>query len=162
MRVLEGIWEAWCQRRGLLWELLLWPLSILYGRLSLLLRAGKPGLVPGLDVISVGNLSMGGSGKTPLVKAIAVAASKKGLRPGVVMRGYGADEIALYGPVPVFPGANRMQGAQAAARAGCRLALLDDGFQRRHQLARRLDILVLDWSRRAVESHCLPAGRLRA
>ena len=158
----EAAWEAFCARRGLLWGLALYPLSVVYGLISRLLRLGAPEGVEGLRVISVGNLGMGGAGKSPLVIAIAKMLKSK---IAVITRGYGADEAAML--AKALPGceiivdADRLRGARLALKRGCQTALLDDGFQRRHELARGLDILVWDWQRAEVEAHCLPAGRLR-
>jgi tetraacyldisaccharide 4'-kinase len=159
---IEVAWEAFCARRGLLWGLTLYPLSVLYGFISRLLRLGEPEPVEGLRVISVGNLGMGGAGKSPLVIAIAQILKAK---TAVLTRGYGADEAAML--AEALPGREiivdprRLRGARLALKRGCKAAILDDGFQRRHELARDLDILVWDWQRAAVEAHCLPAGRLR-
>jgi tetraacyldisaccharide 4'-kinase len=129
----------------------------------MLLRRGSPGSVPGLKVISVGNLSVGGSGKSPLVEAIGRMLPRKEL--ALLTRGYGGDEaLMLESALPgalVVVGVDRLAAAREARKRGRSLALLDDGFQRRHQLGRQLDILVLDWQRRDLERHCLPAGRLR-
>lgn len=162
MRRAEQLWEGLCARRGLFWALLL-PLSQIYALLSRLSRLGKPKPLHGLKVISVGNLSMGGTGKSPLV--ILIAKLLKARRPAVITRGYGDDEVMMLGQVlpfaQVIMDSDRRRGAAKALEASCKAAILDDGFQRRHQLARDLDILVLDWSRSPVEHHCLPAGRLR-
>lgn len=161
----EELWLSVVRARGPLWRLLLLPLSYFYAFVSALLRQGEPERPENLRVISVGNLSAGGSGKTPLVLAVAARLKSRGLRPAVITRGYGGDEPELFkrelAGVPVFIGADRLKSARAAAAAGLLSAVMDDGFQRRHQLDRDLDILVLDWSRRDVETHCIPAGRLR-
>jgi tetraacyldisaccharide 4'-kinase len=160
---IEGAWEGLCRRRGLLWCLVLLPLSWAYGLISAMLRMGRPRRVQGLKVISVGNLSMGGSGKTPLV--LEAARMLKGRKLAVISRGYGADEGAmLEASLPwatTILDPDRLRGAREALGRGCEVVILDDGFQRRHQLWRDLDILVLDWERRDLERHCLPAGRLR-
>jgi tetraacyldisaccharide 4'-kinase len=107
-----------------------------------------------VPVVSVGNLSLGGTGKTPLVKWLARWFTERGLRVGIVSRGYGASEgqsndeareLALALPdVPHVQ--NRDRGAasqQAVAEFHCQVILLDDGFQHR-RLARDLDIVLLD------------------
>ncbi|MES2202016.1 MAG: tetraacyldisaccharide 4'-kinase, partial [candidate division FCPU426 bacterium] len=146
IRKIEQGWESLIASQGLAWSLLL-PFSYVYGLASRLLRLGPGQKVVGLSVVSVGNLSVGGAGKTPLVMAIAAHYLRKGHRPAILTRGYGGDEPqmlrqALPG-VRVFVGADRLALAQQARAAGCDQAILDDGFQRRHQLARDLDILVL-------------------
>lgn len=104
-------------------------------------------------VISVGNLTAGGTGKTPVVIALARAALRAGLRPAVLIRGYrkaGSSESdearllerALSG-VPVVVGPERARSAQIAIAHGADLLLLDDGFQHR-RLARDVDVVLLD------------------
>lgn len=132
-------------------------------------------------VISIGNLSVGGSGKTPLVIRLAELLTQRGIAVDVLSRGYGrhstgalrvqpdgtmeqfGDEpllIAQAAGVPVYVAADRYQaGVLAESQSGNpRLHLLDDGFQHR-QLARNVDIVVLHRSDFA--SQLLPAGRLR-
>ncbi len=152
------------EARGPLWVLSL-PLSFLYGSVSRFLRRGSPQAVEGLKVVSVGNLSVGGSGKTPLVIAIASLLRARGRQVGIATRGYGGDEAMMLRRrlpgVRVFVGADRLGLARQARAEGCGTLVLDDGFQRRHSLARELDILVLDWTRREQDRYCLPSGRLR-
>lgn len=131
-------------------------------------------------VISIGNLSTGGAGKTPLVIALAQALTRRGVHVDVLSRGYGrssqgargvnpngtaedfGDEpllIAREAGVPVYVAAERYNAgllAEGAAFSG--LHLLDDGFQHR-QLARTIDILI--FNRSDLHDHLLPAGNLR-
>jgi tetraacyldisaccharide 4'-kinase len=132
-------------------------------------------------VVSIGNLSVGGSGKTPLTIRLAELLRARGIAVDVLSRGYGrrsdavervnpdgsaeefGDEpllIARSAGVPVFVGASRSRaGALAEATlAGPTLHLLDDGFQHR-QLARDVDIVVLH--RSDLSDRLLPSGRLR-
>jgi tetraacyldisaccharide 4'-kinase len=132
-------------------------------------------------VVSIGNLSVGGSGKTPLTIRLAQLLGDRGVFVDVLSRGYGrrskavervrlegsaeefGDEpllIAREAGVPVFVGADRYRaGVMAeAAAAGPGIHLLDDGFQHR-QLARDVDIVVLH--RTDFRGRLLPAGRLR-
>ncbi|HUN83220.1 MAG TPA: tetraacyldisaccharide 4'-kinase [Terracidiphilus sp.] len=135
-------------------------------------------------VISVGNLSMGGSGKTPLIIALAKLLTARGVQVDVLSRGYGrhskeparvlpdgtaeqfGDEpvlIARETGVPVYVAAKRYEAGILAESepdvAGSRhVHLLDDGFQHR-QLARDVDILIL--SHDDVKDSLLPAGNLR-
>lgn len=119
--------------------------------------------VPDLAVVSVGNLTVGGTGKTPVVRWLGDWFNRRGIPAAVVVRGYGRDEVALYrrwfGGEAVFPGADRLAGVRAAWEQGYRLALLDDGFQHR-SLARTLDIVLVaaedPWRVRM-----LPRGRYR-
>ena len=166
---------------------LLWPLVPVY-RLGLALRELqlRSGLKPirrmRWPVVSIGNLSTGGAGKTPLTIALAKALTVRGVHVNVLSRGYGrrrsalpllvdpggaaqefGDEpllIAREAEVPVYVAAERYEAGLMAERdaAQARVHLLDDGFQHR-QLARDVDILLL--SRRDLEGHLLPAGNLR-
>lgn len=101
---------------------------------------------PSVPVVSVGNLTVGGTGKTPVVRWLRDWMAGRGARAAVVSRGYGDDETALYrrwfGPDAVFAGPNRAAGVRRARAAGHRVALLDDGFQHR-RLARNLDLLLV-------------------
>lgn len=132
-------------------------------------------------VVSIGNLSVGGSGKTPLTIRLAELLSERGVSVDVLSRGYGrhshqvwrvdpagswqnyGDEpllIARQARVPVYVGASRTTAGRLAERESRKpgLHLLDDGFQHR-QLARDLDIVVLHRSDFA--DALLPAGGLR-
>lgn len=180
--------EAWLGRGGL-WSLVLVPASLLYalGWACLrLLRQGAPVRVAA-PVLSVGNLSVGGTGKSLLVRALLKRAARKGRRPAVLLRGYGSrsgprplrvqagasgpaafhaagDEAvehaqARLGAVWVDP--DRARGAQAALAAGADCLVLDDGFQRRWQLGRDLDMLLADFRDLQGKERLLPAGPFR-
>ncbi|HUV70223.1 MAG TPA: tetraacyldisaccharide 4'-kinase, partial [Terracidiphilus sp.] len=133
-----------------------------------------------LPVVSVGNLSAGGAGKTPLTIALAEALTRLGLSVDVLSRGYGrrskaalrvdpngsaeefGDEpllIAREAGVPVYVAAHRYEAGLQAEGAGLSsLHLLDDGFQHR-QLHREVNFLLLDG--RDWNDGLLPAGNLR-
>src|SRR4051812_35824646 len=107
-----------------------------------------------VPVISVGNLTLGGTGKTPLVEWIARWLRNEAVRVTIVSRGYGATEGARNDEaleleqklpdVPHLQNPNRVEGAKPAIEElSCQVILLDDGFQHR-RLARDLDIVVLD------------------
>ena len=126
-----------------------------------------------VPVISVGNLSVGGTGKTPAVRAVCSWLAERGLWPAIAMRGYkpgphGSDEALEYEQllpdVPVIARPDRFEAVSEflATDAGERVAciVLDDGFQHR-KLARDLDIVLVDASRSPFEDAALPAGRLR-
>jgi tetraacyldisaccharide 4'-kinase len=131
--------------------------------------------------VSVGNLSVGGAGKTPLVIRLAQLLAAEGIAADVLSRGYGrsgsnvervdpdgaatryGDEpllIARTAKVPVYVGASRYEAGLLAERnaGGVGIHLLDDGFQHR-KLARAMDIVVLHAS--DLEEGLLPAGPLR-
>jgi tetraacyldisaccharide 4'-kinase len=168
-------------------SVLLYPLSLVF-RLAvalrrLLYRLGVLASVRvGIPVVVVGNLTVGGTGKTPLVLALAAALRQRGLRPGILSRGYGGtsvspravapgDEAERVGdePVllaersgcPVWIGADRVAAARAlrAAHPACNVILCDDGLQH-YRLQRDFEISVED-ERGAGNGLLLPAGPLR-
>ncbi len=125
----------------------------------------------GVPVISVGNLTLGGVGKTPLVAWLARRFSNQGVRVAVVSRGYGAkpgtpnDEALelrrLLPNVPHLQDADRVAAAcRAVAEFGARVIVLDDGFQHR-RLGRDLDIVVLDALQPFGFGRVFPRGLLR-
>jgi len=132
-------------------------------------------------VVVVGNLSVGGTGKTPLVCWLAGQLIELGFRPGVVSRGYGgssraarlvqaADDsnkvgdeavlLARRSRVPVATGRNRPAAAQLLINAGCDIIVSDDGLQH-YALQRDCEIIVIDGDRRFGNGRLLPAGPLR-
>jgi tetraacyldisaccharide 4'-kinase len=163
---------------------LLAPLELLYASLVRARNARfdrTPAQRLRWPVISIGNLSVGGAGKTPLVICLADLLQREGLHPDVLSRGYRrsshaiervdsagiaerfGDEpllIAQATGLPVYVGANRFEAGQLAERElpSPGIHLLDDGFQHR-QLARSLDIVLIH--RSDLQQRLLPAGRLR-
>lgn len=123
-------------------------------------------------VISVGNVTAGGSGKTPVVTMLARLLRDAGHRPAVALRGYGAgpgdrgDEAAEYAitlpDVPLIVGPDRARAIERALAGGADVdcILLDDGFQHR-RLARDLDLVLVDAARPGLDGRLLPAGWLR-
>jgi|HubBroStandDraft_2_1064218.scaffolds.fasta_scaffold00115_14 tetraacyldisaccharide 4'-kinase len=121
-------------------------------------------------VISVGNLTVGGTGKTPMVIWLAERLLAKGNRVGILTRGYKgregtSDEIEqmkarLQARIQFGVGKNRYEQALRLEQIGVDVLLMDDGFQHL-QLARDLDILLLDASQPLTNESLLPAGRLR-
>lgn len=125
----------------------------------------------GAPVVSVGNLTVGGTGKTPLVEWLARSLQSRGVKVGIVSRGYGSQqgqpndealELARSLPdVPHVQNRDRVAAARAAIEAkGCELILLDDGFQHR-RLHRDLDIVLLDALAPFGYGRLLPRGLLR-
>lgn len=109
--------------------------------------SGDPGVrVDGLSVLSVGNLAVGGTGKTPVAAWMVRVLAEAGARPALLSRGYGDDEVRLHrrwNPgVEVLANADRVAAAEACRRGGAEVAVLDDGFQHR-RLARDVDIVLL-------------------
>jgi tetraacyldisaccharide 4'-kinase len=117
-----------------------------------------------LPVVSVGGLTVGGSGKTPLVSEVTGWLLGAGHRPAILTRGY-VDEMRLHRdlrPEAVVLGhPDRLAIAGRAAAAGATVAVLDDGFQHR-RIARQLDILAIDRDAlRRTNGRSLPAGPFR-
>jgi tetraacyldisaccharide 4'-kinase len=149
-----------------------WPYSAvvrLRNRLysSGLLRAHKAGV----PVICVGNLTTGGTGKTPLVAWLCLHATERRCRCAILTRGYGtqkgesSDEPALLTAqcpgVPVIVNPDRVAGAaEAIRRHGVQVLVMDDGFQHR-RLARDVDIVAIDATLPFGYGKMLPAGLLR-
>jgi tetraacyldisaccharide 4'-kinase len=116
-----------------------------------------------IPTISVGNISVGGTGKTPITAWLAGEVIRRGRRPGIVLRGYGADEPevhrALVPDAVVVTDPDRVRGVARARAEGAAVALLDDAFQHR-RVRRDFDLVVVSadvpWGR-----WTLPAGPLR-
>jgi len=157
-------------------RILLWPLSFLYGA-YVQLRAWvyaqgwlKQKRLKG-KVISVGNLTVGGTGKTPMVLWLAEKFLAEGKRVAILSRGYRgsggtSDEIELMknrlqNRAVFGVGKNRFEeGKRLDAQQPVDIFLLDDGFQHL-PLARDLDILMVDGSRKLKDQWLLPSGTLR-
>jgi len=175
--------NAWY--RGAWWLNLLRPLSALFVWLARMRRQRqrsqvRPAQIP---VIVVGNVSVGGTGKTPVVLALSNALQRSGLRTGVLSRGYGGrarqypyfvkadsdvratgDEALLLrrylrGPLVLDP--DRARGLAALENAGsCDVVICDDGLQH-YRLWRDIEVVVMDAQRGIGNGLCLPAGPLR-
>ncbi|ANG62457.1 tetraacyldisaccharide 4'-kinase [Marinobacterium aestuarii] len=183
---MRGWVRGWYQ--GSRWLCVLRPLEWLFRHLVLRRRAqylSHPELVwqPPVPLIIVGNISVGGTGKTPLVLALLQWAQAAGYKPGVVSRGYGS-KASRY-PCLVVAGANAAEVGDeplliversgcalvidpdrvAAAKyllqqTDCNLIISDDGLQH-YRLGRSVEILVLDSERGLGSGRCLPEGPLR-
>lgn len=98
-----------------------------------------------LPVLSVGNVIVGGAGKTPVSAWLARILADRGRKPAILTRGYGRDEVALHKrwnpDVPVVVDPDRVRGAETARARGRGSVILDDGFQHR-RLRRDLDIVL--------------------
>ena len=180
-----GLQRLWY---GPAWRTLpLWPLALLY---RLVVAARNAGYRTGLPrthrvaapVIVVGNLTVGGTGKTPVAAWLAQALTQRGHRVGVVLRGYGArhrrgvrtvqlsdnpadvgDEALLHarrGAHVVVIGADRVAAARRAMEHGVDVVICDDGLQHR-RLGRDYEIVVVDGARGLGNGLPLPAGPLR-
>lgn len=119
---------------------------------------------PGVPVISVGNLVVGGSGKTPFAAWLLRELQRRGRRPALLHGGYAADEPALHRAwnpgVPVFAERDRVAAAARARAAGADVLVLDDAFQHR-RIARDLDIVLVAAERWNAAPRLLPRGGWR-
>lgn len=172
---------AW--QRDSRWLLVLRPLAALYGLLAARRRAARNTSPCTVPLIVVGNLTVGGSGKTPLLIALAEQLAAAGWRPGVVSRGYGGrasryplsvteataaaecgDEPRLIADrtgVAVVVAPNRPAAVAALLRGGAvDIVLSDDGLQH-YPMARSLELVVVDGQRQFGNARLLPAGPLR-
>ncbi|OAI18409.1 MULTISPECIES: tetraacyldisaccharide 4'-kinase [Methylomonas] len=136
-----------------------------------------------VPVIVVGNITVGGTGKTPLVVYVVEWLKSQGYRPGVISRGYGGakdekprwvtpasdpaqvgDEAVLLAArcaCPVVVGADRpAAGRELLSKQACDVLVSDDGLQH-YALARDIEIVVIDGQRRFGNGYCLPVGPLR-
>ena len=117
-----------------------------------------------LPTIAVGNLSVGGTGKTPLAAWIAAYCARRGWKPGILLRGYGGDEPLVHRRlVPdaiVVANPDRVAGAAAARAGGARVLVLDDAYQLLG-VARDLNLAVVSAESWAGSSWPLPAGPWR-
>jgi tetraacyldisaccharide 4'-kinase len=155
--------------------ILLWPLSLVYGSAASM-RAWlyehgwlKPKRL-NRPVISVGNITVGGTGKTPMVIWLAERLLAEGKRVAILSRGYRgsngtSDEVELMkqrlqNRVIFGVGADRYAQGRRLESSGVDVYLLDDGFQHL-QLARDVDIVLVDSTRPLEHEFLLPAGRLR-
>lgn len=176
--------RAWYE--GAFWLCLLWPLEWLFrGAVALRRTLYRRGILrsyrAGVPVVVVGNITVGGTGKTPVVVALVEALQAAGLRPGVVSRGYGGNaptyphrlsDISRAGDAgdepllvyqrtgaPVVVDPLRARAVQALEQE-VDIVICDDGLQH-YALARDYEIAVLDAARGLGNGHCLPAGPLR-
>ena len=182
---MRSIEKAWYQRAG--WLILLLPLSYLFRALAAVRRRyhaaiarAHPAPVP---VVVVGNISVGGTGKTPLIIGLGRALQKAGLKPGIISRGYlgkaphypfsvnsdsSVDEtgdeallIARMLDCPMVVDPDRVQALEKiCSDFHCDVVLSDDGMQH-YALPRDMEIVVVDGERLFGNGMCLPAGPLR-
>lgn len=159
---------------------LLTPFSVLYAFVvNRKLKSAQP-VDAGLPVICIGNLTVGGVGKTPVVQAVRAYLSDAGLHSASLSRGYGGK---LKGPLKVsseehtagdvgdeplmlassgesWIGADRATAAQAMKKAGVQAIVMDDGHQN-HGLRKTLSLIVIDASAAFGNGHVIPKGPLR-
>ena len=165
----------------------LWPFSLLF-RLIVWIRriAYQAGLFKSFKVskpvIIVGNIAVGGTGKTPLIIELGKLISSYGLKPGIISRGYGGigpwphqltdnaqaavsgdEPVQLYQrtELPLVVGPDRVEDAELLCRQNeIDIILADDGLQH-YRLQRDLELVVIDQQRQFGNGFCLPAGPLR-
>jgi len=164
--VSRGIEKVWAADGPAAWALtpLSWLFSAAVGLKNLLYDVGVLHAQKlALPAVSVGNLSVGGTGKTPVSAWVAAELARRGARPAIVLRGYGDDEVlvhrALNPGVPVIVDADRVRGAAVAQAQGATVLVLDDAFQHR-RAARDVDIVLIAAEQGAAH-RLLPAGPLR-
>jgi tetraacyldisaccharide 4'-kinase len=161
---------AACLLRAGLWSAQ-WPYRVGVGckNVAFDFRLREPFEV-GVPVISVGNLTTGGTGKTPIVAFLANWFRDAGVNVGLLSRGYKSldaqanDEKLvldqLCPSVPQWLNPDRIDSAKRAVVAGCNLLILDDAFQHR-RIHRDLDVVLIDATNPWGYGHCLPRGLLR-
>lgn len=117
-----------------------------------------------VPAVSIGNLTVGGTGKTPIAAWAAGVLQSRGAHPAIVMRGYGDDEPLVHARlnpgVPVVVNPDRVAGAHQAKRAGADCVILDDAFQHR-RIGRTSDWVLVSADRWTNDLRLLPAGPLR-
>ncbi len=176
----------WLKRNLISW--LLWPFSLLFGVIIAIRQWGyRCGIFKTykstLPIIVIGNISVGGTGKTPLVIALAEQLKQKGFRPAIISRGYksqathfpfcvttdtpvslAGDEplmIARHTNCPVMIDPVRVRAVKALEAAGeCDVIISDDGLQH-YALVRDVEVVVIDGKRQFGNGFLLPAGMLR-
>ena len=186
MRLIEKVWFKKHQAKYWLVPLLL-PFTGLFYLLSSARRlAFRLSFLKSYQVdkpvIVVGNIGVGGNGKTPVVVHLVELAKKLGLKPGVISRGYGGtaeiypylldesstssqagdEPVLIYQRcnVPIVVGADRVANAQMLIEQGCNIIISDDGLQH-YRLQRDLEFVVIDGKRLFGNGLLLPAGPLR-
>ena len=181
--------KSWYQPHWIRYVLapLLWPLSRLFGliartRRKWFLANPNHAFCAPVPVIVVGNISVGGNGKTPMVLWLVEQLSNQGMKPGVISRGYGGkaaayplrvtektqakyagDEPVLIFQrtgVPVAVSPVRANAIKMLVDAGVNVIVSDDGLQH-YNMARDIEIAVIDGTRRFGNGHYLPFGPLR-
>ena len=147
----------------------LWPVSLGYravvGARNALYDAGvlrvQGGAIP---AIAIGNLTVGGTGKTPVAAWVAAELARRGARPAIILRGYGADEPLVHErlnpDVPVVVAPDRVAGLARARALGADVAVLDDALQHR-RVARVANIVLISAERGLDAARMLPAGPYR-
>lgn len=186
MRLIEKVWFKQHKAKYVLVPLLL-PIMLLFYLLSTLRRVSyRIGLAKSeklsRPVIVVGNIGIGGNGKTPMVLALVKMLKTLGYKPGVISRGYGGqapyypflldehskaeqvgdEPVLIYQrcKLPLAVGSDRIASAQALIDKGCDVIVSDDGLQH-YRLQRDVELIIVDGNRLFGNNLLLPAGPLR-
>lgn len=186
MRLIEKVWFNGHQAKWLLVPVLL-PFSMLFWLVSLLRKLAyhiglKRSISCGVPVVVVGNIGVGGNGKTPLTLWLIEQLKKRDINVGVISRGYGGsapyypflvsddssaqwvgDEpkmLHLRARVPVAVGPDRIAAIELLKQQGVQVVLSDDGLQH-YRMKRDVEILVVDGKRQFGNGLLIPAGPLR-
>ncbi|MBI1194281.1 MAG: tetraacyldisaccharide 4'-kinase [Gammaproteobacteria bacterium] len=186
---MSSLQAVWYRRKKSPWSFALWPLAALFGLITAFRRgAYRCGFFkvhhPAVPVVVVGNITVGGTGKSPLIITLAKQLRKAGFHPGILSRGYrgaadswpqavGPDSdplmfgdepvmIAARTRCPVAVGPDRVAAVRKllVEHAECDVILSDDGLQH-YRLGRDIEIVVVDGARRFGNGLLLPAGPLR-
>lgn len=159
---------------------LLWPLSLVYETLYLYRRAFTVQVTLPVPVVCIGNVTAGGSGKTPMAMHIGKLLKERGINAFYVSRGYGGtaqgpvlvsparhrsyevgdEPLLLAGILPTVVGRNRLEACRFAIEKGAKLIILDDGFQNK-KIHKDFSFLVMDGMVGTGNGFLLPAGPLR-
>ncbi len=176
--------DSWYKKS--LWLYLLYPFSLIFSYLTSLRRkrflTNKiTSFKSEVPIVVVGNLTIGGTGKTPLVKYIVTELKNKGYKPGIVSRGYGGkfketlqvtsetpvkhtgDEAQILAKldVPFYIDKNRVRAVKKLSKNhDCNVIISDDGLQH-YKMGRQVEIAVIDGKRRFGNNLTFPAGPLR-
>ena len=165
---MRHVWEARTPRaraiRAALLPIELGYRAVVAARAALYDRRLLPVHDVSIPVISVGNLSVGGTGKTPVTAWIARELVARGKTPAIVLRGYGSDEIVVHerlNPgVSVIADRDRVRGIREAVAEGVDVVVLDDAFQHRRAV-RDADVLLVNADTWSGDTRLLPAGPWR-
>jgi len=176
--------DSWYKKS--LWLYLLYPFSLLFSYLTSrrrrkYIKNKEISYKSDIPIIVVGNLTIGGTGKTPLVKYIANELANKGYKPGIVSRGYGGkfketlqvtdetsvketgDEAQILSKLnfPFYIDRNRVRAVKKLTKDhDCDVIISDDGLQH-YKMGRHIEIAVIDGKRRFGNNLTFPAGPLR-